>query len=149
VILKSRILSRTSDTTETRNTCVIQVILLACFTYIDIFSFIKSLLTYWQVHQNEHMRWWYIHKIQNQCIGFFLKPSILIMKRWQVLNMHNFFILINRVLYIFFHELLFWFDYFNIQIKVNMHFIVSCLFNLGWILIELMVWYDLDILWQG
>jgi hypothetical protein len=21
---------------------------------------------------NEHMRWWYIHKIQNQCIGFFL-----------------------------------------------------------------------------
>jgi hypothetical protein len=32
-----RTLSRTSDTTETRNPCVIQVILLACFTYIDIF----------------------------------------------------------------------------------------------------------------
>jgi hypothetical protein len=37
VILKSRTLSRTSDTTETRNPCVIKVILLACFTYIDIF----------------------------------------------------------------------------------------------------------------
>ena len=46
VILKSRTLSRTSDTTETRNPCVIKVILLACFTYIDIFKFIKSLLTY-------------------------------------------------------------------------------------------------------
>jgi hypothetical protein len=46
VILKSRTLSRTSDTTETRNTCVIKIILLACFTYIDIFLFIKSLLTY-------------------------------------------------------------------------------------------------------
>ena len=34
---KSRTLSRTSDTTETRNPCVIKVILLACFTYIDIF----------------------------------------------------------------------------------------------------------------
>ena len=34
---KSRTLSRTSDTTETRNLCVIKVILLACFTYIDIF----------------------------------------------------------------------------------------------------------------
>jgi hypothetical protein len=45
---KSRALSRTSDTTETRNPCVIKVILLACFTYIDIFRFIKSLLTYWQ-----------------------------------------------------------------------------------------------------
>jgi hypothetical protein len=33
---KSRTLSRTSDTTETRNPCVIKVILLACFTYIDI-----------------------------------------------------------------------------------------------------------------
>jgi hypothetical protein len=33
---KSRTLSRTSDTTETRNLCVIKVILLACFTYIDI-----------------------------------------------------------------------------------------------------------------
>ena len=29
--------SRTSDTTETWNPCVIKVILLACFTYIDIF----------------------------------------------------------------------------------------------------------------
>ena len=44
--LKSRTLSRTSDTTETRNPCVIKVILLACFTYIDILKFIKSLLTY-------------------------------------------------------------------------------------------------------
>jgi hypothetical protein len=34
---KSRTLSRTSDTTQTRNPCVIKVILLACFTYIDIF----------------------------------------------------------------------------------------------------------------
>ena len=34
---KSRTLSRTSDTTETQNPCVINVILLACFTYIDIF----------------------------------------------------------------------------------------------------------------
>ena len=34
---KSCTLSRTSDTTETRNPCVIKVILLACFTYIDIF----------------------------------------------------------------------------------------------------------------
>jgi hypothetical protein len=34
---KSRSLSRTSDTTEIRNPCVIKVILLACFTYIDIF----------------------------------------------------------------------------------------------------------------
>ena len=30
-------LSRTSDTTETRNPCAIKVILLACFTYTDIF----------------------------------------------------------------------------------------------------------------
>jgi hypothetical protein len=45
---KSRTISRTSDTTQTRNPCVIKVILLACFTYIDIFKFIKSLLTYWQ-----------------------------------------------------------------------------------------------------
>ena len=39
--LKSRTLSRTctSDTTETGNSCVIKVILLACFTYIDIFKF--------------------------------------------------------------------------------------------------------------
>jgi hypothetical protein len=34
---KSRTLSRTSDTTESRNPCVIKIILLACFTYIDIF----------------------------------------------------------------------------------------------------------------
>ena len=34
---KSRTLSRTSDTTETRNPCAIKVSLLACFTYIDIF----------------------------------------------------------------------------------------------------------------
>jgi hypothetical protein len=45
---KSPTLSRTSDTTETRNPYVIKVIVLACFTYIDIFKFIKSLLTYWQ-----------------------------------------------------------------------------------------------------
>ena len=45
VILKSRTLSRTSDTTETRNPCVIKVILLAYFTYINILKFIKSLLT--------------------------------------------------------------------------------------------------------
>jgi hypothetical protein len=37
VIMKSRTLSRTCDTTETRNPRVIKVILLACFTYIDIF----------------------------------------------------------------------------------------------------------------
>ena len=35
----SRTLSRTSDITETRNPCVIKVILLACSTYIDIFKF--------------------------------------------------------------------------------------------------------------
>jgi hypothetical protein len=34
---KSRTLSCTSNTTETRNPYVIKVILLACFTYIDIF----------------------------------------------------------------------------------------------------------------
>ena len=34
---KSCTLFRTSDTTETRNPCVIKVILSACFTYIDIF----------------------------------------------------------------------------------------------------------------
>ena len=44
--MKSRTLSRTSDTTETLNPRVIKVILLACFTYIDLFKFIKSLLTY-------------------------------------------------------------------------------------------------------
>ena len=36
---KSRTLSRTSDTTETRYPIVIKVILLACFTYIAIFKF--------------------------------------------------------------------------------------------------------------
>ena len=35
----SRTFSRTSDITETRNPCVIKVILLACSTYIDIFKF--------------------------------------------------------------------------------------------------------------
>ena len=45
---KSRTLSHTSDTTETRNLCVIKVILLACSTYIDIFKSIKSLQIYWQ-----------------------------------------------------------------------------------------------------
>jgi hypothetical protein len=38
----SRTLSRTSDTTEIRNPCAIKVILLACFTYIDILKFINS-----------------------------------------------------------------------------------------------------------
>ena len=32
-------IKRTSDITETQNPCVIKVILLACFTYIDIFKF--------------------------------------------------------------------------------------------------------------
>ena len=36
---KSRTLSRTSDTTETRNPRVIKVIFLACSTYIAIFKF--------------------------------------------------------------------------------------------------------------
>ena len=36
---KSWTLSRTSDTTETWNPCVIKVILLACSTYIAIFKF--------------------------------------------------------------------------------------------------------------
>ena len=31
-------LRRVSDATETRNPCVIKVILLACFTYFDIFK---------------------------------------------------------------------------------------------------------------
>ena len=35
--MKSRTLSRTFDATKTRNPGVIKVILLACFTYIDIF----------------------------------------------------------------------------------------------------------------
>ena len=34
---RSRTLSRMSDATETRNPCVIKVILLACSTRIDIF----------------------------------------------------------------------------------------------------------------
>jgi hypothetical protein len=53
---------------------------------------------------NEHMRWWYTHKIQNQCIcmGFFLKPSILIMKDWQVLHMHKFLLSLLIVFYTFF-----------------------------------------------
>jgi hypothetical protein len=34
------------------------------------------------------------HRLAGYSIGFFLKP---IMKRWQVLHIHNFFILINRV----------------------------------------------------
>jgi hypothetical protein len=34
------------------------------------------------------------HRLTGYSIGFFLKP---IMKRWQVLHMHNFCILINRV----------------------------------------------------
>ena len=34
---KSRTLSRTFNITETQNLCVIKVILLACFTCIDIF----------------------------------------------------------------------------------------------------------------
>ena len=38
---KYRTLSRTSNTTETRNACVIKVILLACFTYIDIFNLLN------------------------------------------------------------------------------------------------------------
>ena len=36
---KSRTLSRTSDTTETRNPCVLKVILLSCSTYIYIAIF--------------------------------------------------------------------------------------------------------------
>ena len=43
---RSRTLSRTSDTTDTRNPCLIKVILLACSIYIDIFKFINFLLTY-------------------------------------------------------------------------------------------------------
>ena len=38
---KSCTLSRTSDATETRNPCVIKVILLVCFTYIDIFNLLN------------------------------------------------------------------------------------------------------------
>ena len=36
---KSQTLSLTSDTTETWNPCVIKVIILDCFTYIDILKF--------------------------------------------------------------------------------------------------------------
>jgi hypothetical protein len=43
----SRTLSRTSDTTETRNPCVIKVILLACFTYID-----NLLNLFWHTDKN-------------------------------------------------------------------------------------------------
>jgi hypothetical protein len=42
--------SRTSDTTETRNPCVIKVILLACFTYIDIFFNLLNL--FWHTDKN-------------------------------------------------------------------------------------------------
>ena len=51
MILKSRTLSRTSDrdTTETRNPCVIKVILLACFTYIDIFNLLNL---FWHTDKN-------------------------------------------------------------------------------------------------
>jgi hypothetical protein len=45
VILKSRTLSPTCDTTETRNPCAIKVSLLACFTDIDIFKFTKCFST--------------------------------------------------------------------------------------------------------
>ena len=57
---KSCTLSRTSDTTETWNLCVIKVILLACFTYTDIFWFnmksarpwmLAHLKIIWQFHQ--------------------------------------------------------------------------------------------------
>jgi hypothetical protein len=41
---KSCTLSHMSDSTETRNLCVIKVILLACFNYIDIFN---SLNLFW------------------------------------------------------------------------------------------------------
>jgi hypothetical protein len=63
VILKSRTLSRTSDITETRNLCVIKVILLACFTYIDIFLFIKSLLVFTK-HQI-----FFIHQYVQPCLS--------------------------------------------------------------------------------
>jgi hypothetical protein len=49
VILKSCTLSRTSDTTETRNPCVIKVILFACFTYIDIFNLLNL---FWHTDKN-------------------------------------------------------------------------------------------------
>ena len=42
--------SRTSDTTETRNPCVIKVILLACFTYILIFLNLLNL--FWHTDKN-------------------------------------------------------------------------------------------------
>ena len=49
MILKSRTLSRTSDTTETRNPCVIKVILLTCFTYIDFFNLLNL---FWLTDKN-------------------------------------------------------------------------------------------------
>ena len=50
MILKSRTLSRTLDTTENRNPCVIKVILLACFTYILIFFNLLNL--FWHTDKN-------------------------------------------------------------------------------------------------
>ena len=52
MILKSRTLSRTSDTTETRNPCVIKVILLACFTYIVLLIFFNLLNLFWHTDKN-------------------------------------------------------------------------------------------------
>ena len=49
MILKSCTLSRTSDTTETQNPCVIKVILFACFTYIDIFNLLNL---FWHTDKN-------------------------------------------------------------------------------------------------
>jgi hypothetical protein len=50
-----------------------------------------------------------------------------------------FFILLIRVLYNFFMNFCFDLTILIFKIKANMYFIVSCLFNLGWILIGLMV----------
>ena len=49
---KSRTLSRTSDTTETQNPCVIKVILLACFTYIVLLIFFNLLNLFWHTDKN-------------------------------------------------------------------------------------------------
>jgi hypothetical protein len=52
--------------------------------------------------REKNKKFWTKQKtIQNQCIriGFFLKPSILIMKVWQVLHMHNFFLSLLIVFY--------------------------------------------------
>ena len=46
---KSRTLSRTSDTIETRNPCVMKIILLACFTYTDIFNLLNL---FWHTDKN-------------------------------------------------------------------------------------------------